>query len=114
MAATPVVNIIIQQGQDFSEIFTSTETDSSASNLSGYQGLSYIRKHPEAKTFENFSVNISGLAGEVSIAMTSGKTSKLNPGRYYYDVVLKSPSGSLSRLVEGMAFVNAGITTGSP
>ncbi len=48
------------------------------------------------------------------IAMTSGKNLKLNSGRYYYDVVLKSPSGSLSRLVEGMAFVNAGITTGSP
>jgi len=33
MAATPVVNIVIAQGTDFSESFTSTESDGSASKL---------------------------------------------------------------------------------
>jgi hypothetical protein len=112
MAATPVVNITIQQGQDFSEVFTSTENDGSASNLSGYLGFSYIKKHPDSTKYQDFQVSITGSTGEVSVAMTSGKTSKLDPGRYYYDIVLKSPSGSLSRFVEGMALVNAGITTG--
>ena len=49
--------------------------------------------------------------GEVSIAMTSGTTVGLTPGRHVYDVRLVSPSGAVSRLVEGMAFVTAGITT---
>ena len=43
--------------------------------------------------------------------MTSGVTVGLTPGRYYYDVKLSSSTGSVSRLVEGMAIVTAGITT---
>jgi len=111
MAATPAVNIVIPQGADFSETFTSTETDGSASNLSGYSGSAKIKKYPSSPTSVTFSVSITGATGEVSIAMTSGKTVGLDPGRYYYDVVLTSGSGAVSRLVEGMALVTAGITT---
>ena len=57
-------------------------------------------------------MNIIGSTGEVSIAMTGGKTSSLKSGRHYYDVRLVSPSGSVSRLVEGMAIVESAITTG--
>tara|TARA_A100001201_G_scaffold97069_1_gene83769 strand:+ start:401 stop:733 length:333 start_codon:yes stop_codon:yes gene_type:complete len=109
--ATPVVNITIPQGTDFSEVFTSTESDGSASNLVGFTGASKIKKHPGATSSQSFSVSITGSTGEVSIAMTAGKTVALDPGRYYYDVVLTSGTGSVSRMVEGMAIVTAGITT---
>jgi len=109
--ATPVVNITIPQGTDFSEVFTSTESDGSASNLTGYTGASKVKKHPGATSSQSFTVSITGSIGEVSIAMTAGKTVALDPGRYYYDVVLTSGSGSVSRMVEGMAIVTAGITT---
>lgn len=111
MAATPSVNIVIAQGVDFSEMFNSTETDGTASNLSGYTGASSLRKYPESPTKKDFSVSITGSTGEVSIAMTAGVTSTLKPGRHYYDVVLTSSSGAKSRMVEGMAMVTAGITT---
>jgi hypothetical protein len=111
MAATPAVNIVIPQGTDFSEVFTSTESDGSISNLSNYVGSAKIKKHPGSTSSQSFTVSIIGAIGEVSIAMTSGKTVALEPGRYYYDIVLTSGSGSVSRMVEGMAFVTAGITT---
>lgn len=111
MAANPVINIVIPQGADFSETFVSTESNGSASNLTGYGGVSKIKKHPASTTSKSFSVSITGSTGEVSIAMTSGITVQLEPGRYYYDVALTSPSGSVSRLVEGMALVKAGIST---
>ena len=109
--ATPVVNITIPQGTDFSEVFTSTESDGSASNLAGFTGASKVKKHPGATSSQSFTVSITGSTGEVSIAMTAGKTVALDPGRYYYDVVLTSGTGSVSRMVEGMAIVTAGITT---
>mgnify|MGYP001429152744 CR=1 FL=1 len=111
MAATPSVNIVIPQGTDFSEVFKSTETDGSPSNLSGYTGDSKIKKYPESPVSESFTVAITGSTGEVAIAMTVGKTVKLKPGRYYYDVYLTSPAGAVSRMVEGMALVTAGIST---
>ena len=111
MAVNPVINISIPQGSDFSETFVSTESDGTASNLAGYAGAAKIRKHYSAKEFTSFTVNITASTGEVAIAITSGVTRALEPGRYYYDVSLTSGSGSVSRLVEGMAFVRAGITT---
>jgi len=111
MAVNPVINISISQGADFSETFVSTENDGSASNLAGYTGSARMRKHPGASASTAFSVSITAATGEVSIAMTSGVTVGLKEGRHYYDVRLQSGSGAVSRLIEGMAFVTAGITT---
>jgi len=111
MAAIPSINITIAQGADFTETFVSRESDGSASNLAGYSGKAQIKKHPDSTTSKSFSVSITGSTGEVAIAMTSGVTSGLNPGRYLYDVKLTSSSGAVSRLTQGMALVTAGITT---
>jgi len=111
MASNPVLNITIPQGADFTETFVSTESDGSLSNLSGYTGTAKLKKHPGASTSTPFTVTITSGIGEVAIAMTSGATVNLSPGRYYYDVRLASGAGAVSRLVEGMAIVTAGITT---
>ena len=111
MAAVPVINLVIPQGADFTEIFTSTETDGSTSNLDGFTGVSRLKKHPSSATSHTFSVGITSTSGEASFAMTAGATVAIKPGRYYYDVYLTSPSGGISRLVEGQAEVTAGITT---
>ena len=111
MAVNPVINISIPQGSDFSETFVSTESDGSASNLAGYSGAAKLKKHYDATDSTSFSVSITAVTGEVTISLTDDQTTSLTPGRYYYDVRLTSGSGARSRLVEGMAFVRAGITT---
>jgi len=111
MAAVPTVNIVIPQGTTFSELFTSTESDGSATNLTGYAGVSKIRKYPGASDSTSFSVSITGSTGEVTISMASSITQTLKPGRYYYDVYLTSASDVVSRMVEGQALVTAGIST---
>lgn len=111
MTVNPVINIVIPQGADFSEVFTSTESDGSLSNLSGYSGASKLKKHSGATVAYNFTVGINTSSSEVSIAMTAPVTTTLEPGRYYYDVVLTAGSGGVSRMVEGFAIVTAGIAT---
>lgn len=111
MAVNPVINISIPQGADFSETFVSTEANGSPSNLAGYSGAAKIKKHYDATESTSFSVSITAATGEVTISMAAAVTVGLEPGRYYYDVKLTSGSGGISRLVEGMAFVTAGITT---
>jgi hypothetical protein len=111
MTVNPVINISIPQGSDFSETFVSTESDGSASNLAGYSGAAKMKKHYGATESTAFSVNITASTGEVAITLPATTTVELEPGRYYYDVKLTSGSGTVSRLVEGMAFVRAGITT---
>jgi hypothetical protein len=111
MSATPAINIVIPQGSDFEETYSSQEPDGSITDLTGYTGASSVKKHPGAVKSTPFTVGILTASGEVSIAMSSSTTVQLKPGRYYYDLYLTSPGGSLSRMVGGMVDVTAGITT---
>jgi hypothetical protein len=111
MAVNPVINISIPQGADFSETFVSTENNGSRSNLAGYSATAKLKKHYGAATSTTFSISITSSIGEVTISLPAATTTLLEPGRYYYDVKLTSGTGAVSRLVEGMAFVKAGITT---
>jgi len=43
--------------------------------------------------------------------MTAPITTPIKPGRYYYDIVLTSSTGAVSRMIEGAAIVTAGIST---
>ena len=110
--ATPVVNIVVPQGSDFTQTFTSKESNGTARDLSGYSVSAVLRKHDTATSSTAFSASItSATAGKVTITMADTTSLNLTPGRYVYDVRLVSGIGTVSRLVEGMAMVTAGITT---
>ena len=111
MSATPAVNIVIPQGANFKEVYLPEDSDGTISDLTGYTGVSVMKKHPSAVTSTPFTVGILTASGEVSIAMSSSTTLQLKPGRHYYDVYLTSPTGCVSRMVGGMVEVTAGITT---
>lgn len=111
MAAVPTINMVIPQGTDFLEVYQKSESDGTPSNLTDYIGFSKLKKHPDAVKSYDFNIGISSSAGQVAIGMTSGLTVSIKPGRYYYDVFLKSPAGSVSRLVQGQVEVTAGIST---
>jgi len=111
MTAIPAINLVIPQGTTFSETFVSTESDGSVTNLTGYSGTAKMKKWYGSSSSVTFTINITTATGEVAIGLTPGQTLGLEPGRYYYDVRLQSSGGAVSKLVEGMAMVQAGITT---
>ena len=111
MAATPVVNIVIPQATDFSQILTKKNSDGSIVNLTGYSGEAVLKKHPSSTSFTSFSVGITSLTGQVAISLTEGQTLALESGRHQYDVRLTAGDGTISRMVEGSAMVTAGIST---
>jgi hypothetical protein len=80
-------------------------------NLYGYSVKSQLRKSPYSQTYFEFVSTVSNYAnGIVSLAMSSANTSNITPGRYLYDVVIKSPSNTITRIVEGIVNVTPGIT----
>ena len=111
MAATPSFNIVIPQAADFEQVFFQKNTDGSPIDLTGYTGESKIRKFPQSLTSESFTVGIVSTTGQVTIGMTAPVTALLKAGRHYYDIYLTSSSGVVSRMMEGMAMVTAGVTT---
>lgn len=106
-----VSNIVIEQGANFSATYLLENTNNTALNLSGYSGVAKLAKHPASSNKTNFTVSIISSSGAVSIALTSGATSSLKPGRYVYDVLLTDTGGNKTRVVEGTATVVAGVST---
>jgi hypothetical protein len=108
--AVPVVNISIEQGADFASTFTLTNADGTIYNLANSTATSKLKKHPSSTTSYTFSTSIIVATGKITISMADEVTSTINPGRYYYDILVTSNSGIKTRVIEGMALVTAGIS----
>ena len=106
MIAPQGLNIQINKGTDFEKNLELKNADKTPFDLSGYTGVSRVRKFPEAKVSHSFTVGITSSTGVISLAMTVGVTTAITDGRNYYDVVVTSGLGTVSKVFEGnvMAF----------
>ena len=107
-----VVNIQIEQGSNFNANYILEDSISnSVTNLTGYSAIAKIAKHPGSSVKTNFTITITASLGSVGIALTSGKTASLKPGRHVYDVLLTDSFGVKTRVIEGSVIVSAGVCT---
>ena len=105
-------NILVNTGTDFSQVFTleNAETNS-ALNLTGYSVKSQMRKHASATGVTTFTSSIfNASSGQIKIGLSTSQTAELKEGRYVYDVVITDTASVMTRVVEGMALVRAGVT----
>jgi len=105
MAAVSAVNLVIQKGTYFEETFTLTAEDGGRLNLTNTSAASKLRKHPTAGIAYTFSTSLTVADSTVKISMTSNVTSTLPKGRCYYDILIISPGGTISKVVEGNVIV---------
>jgi len=112
MSAVYTSNIVINSGANFSTTFELTNSDGTSLDLTDYTGASQIRKTYSSTNYTSFSLSFIAprSTGKIGIALTSGQTASLKPGRYVYDVLITSSSGTKTRVVEGMALVREGVT----
>ena len=109
--AVPSVNITIEQGADFTATFTIANNDSSVYNLYSSTAIARLRKHHSSTKSYDFTTTITIATGKVRLDMSDDVTSTLEPGRYYYDILLTNTSSGLkTRVIEGMAMVSGGIS----
>lgn len=112
MSASFVVNLVINQNADFSEIFNLEDsTSNSALNLGGYAVSSQMRKHSASSSYVSLNAQIyNSSLGQIKVGLTTSQTSNLKPGRYIYDVVVVDNTGITKRVIEGMVLVREGAT----
>lgn len=103
--------LFVEQYADFSTTVNVEDSNGDAINLSGYTAASQIRKSYYSSTADSFIATVTGTAnGEVTITMTSANSANMSPGRYLYDLVITSPAGVKTRVVEGIVTVLPGVT----
>lgn len=108
--AIPALNITIDKGIDYDSTFTVTNPDGTPAVLTGYSAVAKLKKYPGDTTSYSFSVSITAATGLVNIRMSAAVTSTLDEGRHYYDVVITAPSGTVKKVVEGMALVKPSVS----
>ncbi len=102
------LNIIIDQGTDFSQDFVIKNEDGDLYDLSGYSANASLKKHYDAANSVAFGANISGL-GTITLTLNHTTSANLEAGRYVYDIII-SLANNITRVSEGIATIRPKVT----
>jgi hypothetical protein len=107
----------IDQRADWYINFTyyTDETQTTPVNLTGYTAALQLRSEPTDATSvlslsSGSGITITGASGLVAVHATAAQTRVIEEGYYYYDILLTSAGGIITRLVDGQMEVTAGVT----
>ena len=113
MAITYTANLVIHTGTDFEQTFVLEDdlTDLPL-NLTGYSGCAQLKRYESSSKTVDFVVGFENnrTTGKLTISIGATSSSSIKPGKYFYDVLLNSPTGTTTRVVEGTALVKKSVT----
>jgi len=104
------VNIIIDQGTDFSTAINLTDSSGVDLNLTGYSAASQIRKTHSSSNSTAFTCTLTTANSTLTLALNNSVTAAMSAGRYVWDAELTDSSGTVSRILEGMVTVTPEVT----
>lgn len=104
-----VENIVIYQGADFQRNIALTDANNNALNVSGFSANASMKIDPYSSNgvVTTFDTNLTN--GNLEIYMPANTTIGLSPGWYQFDVMIWNGTVTY-RVMEGIAYVDAGIT----
>lgn len=109
-------NTTIDQGADWYITFVYENPDGTPVNITNYTAALQMRTSPLAKTAvltlttSNAGLTITGNSGTINAHATNVQTSAITNGKYAYDLEITSPSGVVTRLVQGTVEVSPQVT----
>ena len=113
MATVYVSNLVIYTGTKFEQTFALEDSDTnSVKDLTGYNGCAQIKRYESSKKSADFTVSFANdrTSGRLTITMLPAVTSGIKAGKYFYDILLNSPAGITTRVVEGVCTVKQSVT----
>tara|TARA_A100001391_G_scaffold202737_2_gene193132 strand:+ start:434 stop:763 length:330 start_codon:yes stop_codon:yes gene_type:complete len=104
------VNILIDQGTDFTTSVSLTDNNGAQLDLTGMTAASQIRKTHSSSNSTSFTTALANNTGTLTLSLNNSVTSSLSAGRYVYDVELTDSSSVVSRILEGIVTVTPEVT----
>ena len=106
-------NLIIHTGTDFEQTFVlEDDRTNSAKDLTGYTGVAKFKQYPNAYSTGDGAFEFAfpnRTLGKIRITMTDTVSAGLEPGKYFYDVLLNDGS-AVECVIEGQLIVKRSIT----
>ena len=113
MAVTYTTNLVLYTGTDFDQTFVLEDAQSnSIKDLTGFKGCAQMKRYESSLKTADFTVAFANdrTTGRVTISLLAADTLNLKPGKYFYDLILNSPTGTTTRAVEGTVLVKKAVT----
>jgi hypothetical protein len=113
MAITYTANLVIYTGTDFDQTFVLEDDQTNyLMNLTGYNGCAQLKRYESSSKAADFTVTFSNdrTTGRVTLSLSAAESAAIKPGKYFYDLLLNSPTGSTTRVVEGTILVKKSVT----
>lgn len=111
--AASIYDLVIEQGATFSLTIMLKKPDKQPFPLVGYTGRSQIRKNYAAPDImAEFSVSIASpqKEGKVIMSLTDEQTAALAAVSGVYDLELESPTGEVTRIIQGKVTISPEVT----
>ena len=106
-----ISNLYVDAGSTYSNVVTITASNGQALDLSGYSVASQMRKSYQSSTVFDFTASIYDAPnGKIRLQLTDTQSQAIPPGRWLYDVEIRSASGNKTRVLEGIVTVSPEIT----
>lgn len=106
-----ISNLFVDAGSNYSNIITVSASNGQPLNLTGYSVASQMRKSYGSTTSYNFTSSIyDATTGKIRLQLTPIQSEAIPAGRWLYDVEITSPTGSKTRVIEGIVTVTPQIT----
>ena len=113
MAITYTANLVIHTGTDFEQTFVLEDdlTDLRL-NLTGYSACAQLKKYESSSKTVDFVVGFENnrTTGRVNVSIAATVSATIKPGKYFYDILLNSPTGTTTRVVEGTILIKKSVT----
>lgn len=105
-------NIYIDQGSSYETTVQLQDNDGNNQDLTGYSAAGKLRKHYTSSNSTSFSTSITTGTGEVTFSLNAAVTAAVSSGRYVYDLEVNDGGSPaiVTRVVEGVLFINPGVT----
>ena len=116
VARAATVNLVIEQGTDFSHIVGLTNSDGSVLNLTGYDARMQIRSTVTAATtlyeltVSNGRISVNALAGQLTLNIPSAVTAAMTWRSGVYDLEIISGTSVVTRIMQGNATLSLEVT----
>ncbi len=104
----------IEQGTTFEQTFIWSDEQGNPIDNTGYKAKAVFRyghhRGQLAMSLENeLGIRLGGIDGSITLLCEDEQTWLLKPGRGVWDLLMESPNGHVSRLLEGTFVVEPGV-----
>ena len=110
--AAGTYDLVIDQGSDFA-IEVAISEDGTVTPIETHSARAQLRPSPTSSTkTADFTCTITNASqGKLKMSLTNSQTASISSGKYYYDLELvNTSSGSVTRLLQGVARVTPEVT----